>query len=434
MKLHYLLAILQILAAANIALAQRTCGSSDYYQSLTKQYPELAARAKPYPLIQSKAPVGVINVPVVVHIVYNTEQQNLPQKDIQTQIDVLNRDFQGSNSDVIGVPAAFKNLIAGDCEINFYLKNVTRTKTNVPVFKIDLKLDRNGKYILTPGKQPIKFTNLGGIDASPSTECLNIWVGNILDANSPSSGLLGFSTFPGSPNDYDGVVIQYSAFGTIHADSPYNKGRTTTHEVGHWLNLRHIWGDKYCGDDYVDDTPTQETWNGGTPIFPIVNCDNAPNGAMFMNYMDYVDDNSMFMFTQGQKNRMRDIFGPGGYRSAFFNGVASDSARFRDYQESSSAPIITKVIQSRNLAVIRWQPSKNASKYHISIKEVKDTTWNTMETKEPQIKFAALIPQGLYEVRVAAIVNDHKIESIPYTFIAYSAYFHTPTTQIQKVP
>jgi Pregnancy-associated plasma protein-A len=104
-------------------------------------------------------------------------------------------------------------------------------------------------------------------------------------------------------------VILQSAFGnTGTAAAPFNLGRTATHEIGHWLNLRHIWGDDgtgCTGDDFVADTPNAGGPNYGTPAFPHISCSNGPNGDMFMNYMDYVDDAAMFMFTQGQVDRMQ---------------------------------------------------------------------------------------------------------------------------------
>ena len=145
----------------------------------------------------------------------------------------------------------------------------------------------------------MKFSSSGGVDAWNTSDYLNIWVCNM------SGGILGFAQFPGGSAATDGVVVDYEYFGSIgSATYPYNLGRTLTHEVGHWLNLRHIWGDSYCGDDLVDDTPTQETSNGGCQTFPHVTCNNGPNGDMFMNYMDYSYDACLTMFTTGQKNRM----------------------------------------------------------------------------------------------------------------------------------
>jgi Pregnancy-associated plasma protein-A len=123
-----------------------------------------------------------------------------------------------------------------------------------------------------------------------------------------SNNLLGYAQFPGGPASTDGVVILNTAFGTKgSAAKPFNLGRSATHEIGHFLNLRHIWGDTpdCSGGDLVDDTPNAETPNFGKPTFPHVSCSNGPNGDMFMNYMDYSDDDSMFMFSPGQVSRMQ---------------------------------------------------------------------------------------------------------------------------------
>src|SRR5262249_31419652 len=122
------------------------------------------------------------------------------------------------------------------------------------------------------------------------------------------NGLLGYAQFPGGARATDGVVILHAAFGTTGtAQEPFNLGRTATHEVGHYLNLRHIWGDaEDCtGTDYVDATPNAQHPNYHTPEYPHISCNNGPDGDMFMNYMDYVDDATMVMFTRGQAMRMQ---------------------------------------------------------------------------------------------------------------------------------
>jgi hypothetical protein len=147
----------------------------------------------------------------------------------------------------------------------------------------------------------VKSSAAGGSDAFSPKKYLNIWVCTL------AGGLLGYAQFPGGPVSTDGVVVLNTAFGTKgSAKAPFNKGRTTTHEVGHYFNLRHIWGDtEDCsGGDLVADTPNAETPNFGKPTFPHVSCSNGPSGDMFMNYMDYVDDAAMFMFTAGQVQRM----------------------------------------------------------------------------------------------------------------------------------
>jgi hypothetical protein len=149
----------------------------------------------------------------------------------------------------------------------------------------------------------VKSSTIGGSDPWDTSRYLNIWVCTL------GGGLLGYAQFPGGPPETDGVVIRNTAFGRRGtAAAPFNKGRTATHEVGHYLNLSHIWGENRiptCADtDFVSDTPNQFDKNYGKPTFPHISCNNAPKGDMFMNYMDYVDDDSMFMFTHGQVARM----------------------------------------------------------------------------------------------------------------------------------
>ncbi len=236
-------------------------------------------------------------IPVVVHVVWNTPAQNITDEQIMSQITALNRDYQFQNSDFYSVVPPEYQSLAADFGIEFCLASydpagnpttgITRTNTNVTEFHIN----DNG----------VKHNDQGGHDNWDPTHYLNLWVCNLAD------GLLGYATFPtdlGSNAGNDGVVILYKAFGDIgSAETPYDLGRTATHEVGHWLNLRHIWGDDYCGDDFVNDTPVQQEANYACPDYPHITCNNGPYGDMFMNYMDYTNDNCMAMFTGGQKER-----------------------------------------------------------------------------------------------------------------------------------
>ena len=148
----------------------------------------------------------------------------------------------------------------------------------------------------------VKDPARGGVAAWPADRYLNIWVAQL------SGGLLGYAQFPGGPAETDGVVITYTAFGTTGtATAPFHLGRTATHEIGHYFNLFHIWGDDGTGcggTDEVDDTPNQAGPNTGKPAWPHVTCRNGPHGDLFMDYMDYVDDDMMVMFTPGQVARM----------------------------------------------------------------------------------------------------------------------------------
>lgn len=262
---------------------------------------------------------GTTLIPVVVHVVFNSThpEQNISVEQIRSQISTLNLDYRMANPDVANLPDVFRPL-AANARIQFSLAppqdpyggggndRITRTQTTVVDFTDD---------------DQVKSAATGGADPWPSNRYLNIWVCQL------RGGLLGYAQFPGGPANTDGVVITHTAFGTTGtAAAPFNLGRTATHEIGHWLNLHHIWGDDGggCnGDDFVDDTPNQGDANFDTPTFPHVSCDNGPNGDLFMNYMDYVDDAAMFMFTAGQVNRMqtsldfdRPTIGTDGYRTA----------------------------------------------------------------------------------------------------------------------
>jgi hypothetical protein len=158
----------------------------------------------------------------------------------------------------------------------------------------------------------MKRSTRGGINPTSPTTTLNIW------ACTMGGGILGYAQFPGGATATDGVVILNTAFGrTGTATAPFNKGRTGTHEVGHWLDLRHIWGDATCGNDQVGDTPLHNTANYGCPALGHKStCTEAPI-EMTMNYMDYTDDACMYMFSAGQKTRMLALFAPGGARNTF---------------------------------------------------------------------------------------------------------------------
>lgn len=283
---------------------KRGCGTMQVHRRLLDTVPRYAERLQRIENQAFRAQISMIaarpgctKIPVVVHVVWKTAGQNISQAQIDSQIEVINQDFRKRNADVSGVPAPFAPL-AGDARIEFELATadpegnstdgVTRHETN-----------RNG----FSNDDAVKSSSTGGTDAWPSDEYLNIWVCQL------TGGLLGYAQFPGGPTGTDGIVVTHTGFGTTGtATAPFDKGRTATHEIGHWLNLRHIWGDDgtgCSGSDFVADTPNQGGFNIGKPSFPNMSCSNAPNGDMFMNYMDYVDDDSMVMFTEGQISRMQ---------------------------------------------------------------------------------------------------------------------------------
>ncbi|QOY92280.1 zinc metalloprotease [Paludibaculum fermentans] len=280
----------------------RKCGAPEVHQRLL-QDPEYQARrldierhlARFLLFGLSSERTGVTEIPVVVHIVSSTPEGNISDAQVKSQIDVLNQDYRAANTDLGKVPAVWATLTS-DTRIQFAL--ATTDPHGAPTSGITRTATTTGSF---GTNDDVKSATAGGADAWPADKYLNIWVCQL------GGGLLGYAQFPGGPADTDGVVILHSAFGTLGtAAAPFNLGRTTTHEVGHWLNLLHIWGDRLdcTGNDDVADTPSAQRPNYGKPQFPHVSCGNGPNGDMFVNYMDYVDDDTMVMFTQGQAARM----------------------------------------------------------------------------------------------------------------------------------
>ena len=254
-------------------------------------------------------------IPVVVHVIYSNSTQNISDAQIQSQIDVLNADFAALNSDYNNTPAEFQGLRSGDTKIQFEM--ATLDPNGNPTNGITRKSSSTTNW---GTNDAMKSSASGGVDPWPTGDYLNMWICNI------GGGILGYAQFPGGSASTDGVVIGPNYFGSTNGGSgfylsaPFDKGRTTTHEVGHWLNLRHIWGDGACSaTDYVDDTPSASGPNYGCPSNPKASCSS---NDMHMNYMDYVDDVCMFMFSQGQEDRMRaTFFGTNAPRASFVAGT-----------------------------------------------------------------------------------------------------------------
>ena len=240
----------------------------------------------------------VVTIPVVFHILYNTTAENISEAQVMSQMDILNEDFRRLNADQDNEWSQ-----AADTQIEFCLASqdpngnptdgILRVPTNLTSFGTN---------------DAMKFTSQGGSDAWPASDYMNFWVCDL------GSSLLGYAQFPGGPASTDGIVCNYTATGnTGTASAPFDLGRTATHEVGHYLNLRHIWGDGGCGaSDFVDDTPDSDGPNYGCALGSVA-CGTTD---MVQNYMDYSDDACMNLFTQGQSDRMNALFAPGGARAS----------------------------------------------------------------------------------------------------------------------
>ena len=283
----------------------RNCAAYDVLEEQLKQDPSLrermdnieafTSRFANTPESQRLLASGIIEIPVVVNVLYKTAAQNISQAQIQSQIDVLNEDYGGTNADH-NLTSTYNSVKSGDIRVRFVLDHIVRKSTSKTSWGTNDGMKKSAQGI-TP--------------SSPTTK-LNLWVCNL------GGGILGYAQFPGGSSATDGVVIDDNALGrTGTAAAPFNKGRTATHEVGHWLNLRHIWGDANCGNDLVGDTPLHNAANFGCPAAGHKSTCTGKPVEMTMNYMDYTDDACMYMFSVGQKTRMQAVFASGGPRNGF---------------------------------------------------------------------------------------------------------------------
>jgi hypothetical protein len=274
-------------------------------------------------------------IPVVVHVVYKTQAQNISEAQINSQIDVLNEDYNRLNADASNTPSVWQSL-GGSISVQFCLAKYDPDGNETSGIERTLTTFDSFDY----SSDGVKFTAKGGADAWPNKYYLNIWVCNL------ANNVLGYATLPSgsSPDKTDGVVVRYKSFGrTGNVTAPYNKGRTATHEVGHWLNLVHTF-DGGCSDgDNCADTPPEAEAVYGCPSFPYIDaCGNLPNGVMFMNYMDYTDDACMNLFTDCQCNIMT------GTLNTFRNDLKSSPAGCQgiNFNNDASISIISQPVDT----------------------------------------------------------------------------------------
>lgn len=290
--------------ADDIVATQRHCASADVLAEQLKADPSLGQRLQEIEDFtrqviahpeQFRLVNGIVEIPVVFNVLYRTTAENVSLAQLQSQIDVLNEDYAATNGDH-NLTSTYNTVKAGDVGVRFVLDAVNRRSTTKTSWSTNDAMKKSAQGIAP---------------TSPTTK-LNIWVCNM------GGGILGYAQFPGGAAATDGVVLDNNATGRVGtATAPFDKGRTATHEVGHWLNLRHIWGDATCGNDQVDDTPLHNTANYGCPANGHLSTCTGTPVEMTMNYMDYTDDACMYMFSVGQRSRMLAVFASGGARNSF---------------------------------------------------------------------------------------------------------------------
>ena len=417
-----LVCVLMFLSAHHFSQAQRLCGTAEYTKqllsanpSLQQQYAKIdkqiatALNAKNQQIANRDTSANeLIYIPVVIHILYKSAGENISDDQVRSQLESLNNDYRNLNADTVNTPSAFKGLVA-DTRIQFCLARVD------PLGKSTSGIDRkytDNSFFLTD--DAMKSTAQGGIDSWDSKHYLNIWICRL------SGRALGYATPPGGPADKDGVVIAYDVFGARgNIRAPFNKGRTATHEIGHWLGLIHTWGDAACGDDHVDDTPAQSSYNFGCPSFPKLSaCSPNGNGDMFMNFMDFTDDACMNMFTIGQAKRMRALFATKNIRNEFLNSFACDSS----VVQGGPLPVDTSVVIATPVASVKIYPNPVHTAIMVEYKAASQTTtknitiynaigvrvFTTAITKEISSFDLSKYAAGIYIVKV----NDGKNTSV----------------------
>jgi hypothetical protein len=390
-----------LLALQQSALAQRICGTTEYQQMLEQQDPSIINRreeieqfTRDYLINNPQGDRALVTIPVVVHVVYNTTAENISDAQIQSQITVLNQDFRRLNADVANTPSAFSNLV-GDANIEFCL--ATTDPNGNPTNGV-LRVPTSATSFST--NNTVKSSTSGGSNAWNASRYLNMWVCDI------SGSILGYAQFPGGSASTDGVVIDYQYFGTNGtATAPFNKGRTATHEVGHWLNLFHIWGDDgtgCTGSDQVTDTPNAAGSNVGCPAFPRVTCSNGPNGDMFMNYMDYTDDACMYMFSNGQVARMQALFATGGARASLLtsNGCGTPTPALCGAVTGLTSGSITQTG-----ATISWAAVSGATGYVLQYKPASSTVWTTVNVATTSFAITGLTAGTAYNAQVRSVCS-----------------------------
>jgi hypothetical protein len=273
-------------------------------------------------------------IPVIFHVIHGGQGlgvfPNISQAQINSQITILNDDYAGNGFNVGNFSStAFSSALIANCNVNFCLAEKNPSGTTLSEKGIErINYSTNSWANPSSFTTPATFKNFIETTIKPNTiwdptRYLNIW---ITDVNS-AVGLLGYATFPAGTSlsgltgglgtaTTDGVWCWTKSIGNTGTTfPPYDKGRTATHEIGHWLGLRHIWGDASCGDDFCTDTPTQQQDNAGCPTYPKVSCSNGPTGELFMNFMDYTDDACMYMFTVDQRSRIQAAMASCPYRT-----------------------------------------------------------------------------------------------------------------------
>lgn len=386
----------------------RNCGSMEHLEHQLQQDPGIRFRmdaierhTQQYEQNTNQHARVVITIPVVFHIVHNGDalgtNENISDALIQAQLDQLNQDYRLTNSDASLIPALFQP-VAADTEIQFCLAQ--RKPDGTATTGINRINGGQASWTRTQIESSLKPSSIWD-----RNQYLNVW--SVVFGGADAS-LLGYAQFPGTgAANTDGVVVLYSSVGSVALPNPaggsYARGRTATHEVGHWLNLRHIWGDATCGSDLVNDTPVHNTSNGGCPTYPHLSTCTGTPVEMTMNYMDYTYDACMYMFTAGQKTRMQAVLGAGGFRASLATSLGCTPPSGGGTCGTPSGLNATAITSTT--ATLNWAAVSGAVSYNVQFRPVGGSTWTSGNIAGTSANATGLTASTQYEFQVQAVCS-----------------------------
>jgi hypothetical protein len=367
----------------------------------------------------------IVTIPVVVHIVHHTSAvlNSITDAQVQSQIDVLNRDFAKENSDVTWTPPQFLGR-AADTEIRFCLARKDPNGVYTTGIERRLTTTTTFPYPETSTNTVKKFAN-GGLDPWIQDNYLNIWVYDIPDASSVQGYSYNAAYATISANKWrDGLVVDYKTFGTIGSASNNaalgrNMGRTAVHEIGHYLGLCHLWGcnnDDHCATDNCADTPAQhdnnfalpapDSHSGGVICTPIDPLNDPSYGDLFMNYMDYTDDKARIMFTTDQKALMHTTI------SLYRSGLNSNACGIGTSAPATAPRGIYVNEIEQNSAKVHWINS-TAISYKVDYRDVtaNQTSFYSIPTYENYASLTGLTAGHNYEIKVFNVYSGVSVSS-----------------------
>lgn len=378
----------------------RTCGNEAHMNNLMSnpEYrEERAERLLNFEEEKSKVEIRALcNDPVIIPVAVHYQGVSSPNSSClislaQSQIDILNDDFQGKNADISSwqnVASSFNGIANGETCIKFVLAD-----QNHP-----------SGYGLNNGDLAVTINKTTG-------DQVNQWSGYINFFVQPNTGLLGYSPLGGAGNG-DGVVIDAAAFGSgsgcgsVAPSAPYNLGRTLTHELGHFLNLDHIWGNAGCGGgDSVNDTPNQDDENYGCPTIPQSSCGS---NDLSMNYMDYTNDACMFMFSAGQSTRMENwvssnltnVTNNANNVISGSNGGGNGTGGGDPAETCETPSEVSATATSTSSIKVSWLAQPEAIKYRIRYKVQGSTSWSYKTVTSTNKTITGLVANTTYIYQV----------------------------------